>query len=239
MKDYTFQELAEQNGKDGRPALVAVDRKVYDVSASKRWAHGTHMKRHQAGQDLSDDIKAAPHGLEVFDRVALVGKYVEPSREPRAGLKGKIDAWLDRHPFFRRHPHPAAVHYPVGMLSIAPVFYVVALAADSLRTEWAAYCCIMVSVLSIPAAMITGYFTWWINYDWTDSPIIHMKRRLAWVILLVVVFSFVTRTFLVVDALRISDIPVMAYLASLFILAALALCVGFLGGKLTFPYGNE
>jgi predicted heme/steroid binding protein/uncharacterized membrane protein len=239
MKDYNPLELAEQNGKEGNSALVAVEGKVYDVSASKRWMHGNHMKRHQAGQDLSEEIGGAPHGLDVLDRVPLVGKYVAPVQEPRAGLKGKIDAWLDKHPFFRRHPHPAVVHYPVGMLSLAPVFYVLGLYFNSPRTEWVAYCCTIVGLLTIPAAMITGYFTWWINYDMTDFPIIRMKRQLAWIALFIVVFSFCIRTFLINDPLRISDVCVMVYAAGLVALAALASYVGFLGGRLTFPYGNE
>jgi predicted heme/steroid binding protein/uncharacterized membrane protein len=239
MKDYNSQELAEQNGKEGNSALVAVEGKVYDVSASKRWMHGNHMKRHQAGQDLSEEIGGAPHGLDVLDRVPLVGKYVAPVQEPRAGLKGKIDTWLDKHPFFRRHPHPAVVHYPVGMLSLAPVFYALGLYFGSPRTEWVAYCCTIVGLFTIPAAMITGYFTWWINYDMTDFPIIRMKRRLAWIALFVVVFCFCIRTLLINDPLRISDVFVMVYAASLVTLAVLASYVGFLGGRLTFPYGNE
>jgi len=55
----------------------------------------------------------------------------------------------------------------------------------------------------------------------------------------VAVFSFVIRTLLVVDPLQISDIFVMTYVASVFTLAALALYVGFLGGRLTFPYSSE
>lgn len=238
MKNYTPEELADQNGGEDKPALVAVDGKVYDVSASKRWIRGNHMKRHQAGRDLTDEIQGAPHGTEVLDRVAMVGNYVPASRELSVGLKGKIDAWLDEHPFFRRHPHPAVVHYPVGMLSVAPVFYFVGLATGSARTEWAAYCSLIIGLLSIPAAMTTGYFTWWMNYDTSDSPIIRMKRRLAWIALFVGIFSCSVRTILVVDPLRITDIFVMIYLSTLLILAVLASYVGFLGGKLTFPYGH-
>ncbi|MBI4965704.1 MAG: cytochrome b5 [Desulfomonile tiedjei] len=239
MKDYYPEQLAEQNGEGGKPALVAVNDKVYDVSGSKRWIRGSHMKRHQAGQDLTNEIQGAPHGLEVFERVLLVGNYVHRAEEPSAGLKGRIEAWLDRRPFFRRHPHPAVVHYPVGMLSAAPVFYVLALATGSSRTEWVAYCCLLVGLLTIPAAMVTGYFTWWINYDLVDSPIILMKRRLAWIALFVAPISFCVRTFLVVDPLRIGDSFVMFYLAATFILAGLATYIGFLGGKLTFPYSHN
>jgi len=239
MKDYTPQDLAERNGKQGKPVLVAVDGNVYDVSASKRWMHGNHMKRHEAGQDLTAEIEGAPHGLEVLERVPRVGKYVETVPQTREGLKGKVEAWLDQHPFFRRHPHPAVIHYPVGMLSMAPVFYVVGLGSGSPRTEWVAYCCLIVGLLTIPAAMMTGYFTWWVNYDAADFPIIRMKRRLAWIGLFVAAFSFYVRTFLIVYPFRTSDVFVVVYVAALFVLAVLASYVGFLGGKLTFPYGRH
>ena len=47
MKAYTPETLAEENGKNGHGTLVAVGGKVYDVSASKNWVDGIHMKRHQ------------------------------------------------------------------------------------------------------------------------------------------------------------------------------------------------
>ena len=101
MKSYTAEQLAQANGEDGKSSLVAVEGKVYDVSASKRWVHGEHMKRHRAGADLTNDIKAAPHGLEVLERFESVGIYEKEREEPAAGLKGRIELWLDRHPFFQ------------------------------------------------------------------------------------------------------------------------------------------
>ena len=66
-----------------RVLLVAVEGKVYDVSASKRWVRGEHMKRHRAGTDLTNDIKAAPHGLEVLERVEAVGLYEQATKNPQ------------------------------------------------------------------------------------------------------------------------------------------------------------
>jgi len=226
----------EDDGQEGKPTLVAVNGKVYDLSKSKRWAGGTHMKRHRAGLDLSEEIKAAPHGLDVLDRFELVGTLASPKEEPREGLKGTIDGWLDLHPFFRRHPHPAVVHFPVGLLTVAPLFELIALVTQSPKTEWAAYCCVIVGLLSIPAAMATGYFTWWMNYDAMGSPIIRKKRCLAWTALLVVLVAFLVRTFLVVDPLNLSDVRVVIYILTMLLLTAVVSAVGFLGGKLTFPY---
>jgi len=52
---------------------IAHGGKVIDVTASKLWKGGLHMKRHHAGKDLTTDIQAAPHKLEVLDRYPQVG----------------------------------------------------------------------------------------------------------------------------------------------------------------------
>jgi predicted heme/steroid binding protein/uncharacterized membrane protein len=239
VKVYTSEELAQANGEDGKNSLVAVEGKVYDVSASKRWVHGEHMKRHRAGIDLTDDIKAAPHGLEVLERFESVGVYEKERKEPAAGLKGRIDPWLDRHPFFRRHPHPAVVHIPVGLMTVVPLFELAGLATNSSCTEWAALSCLTLAWLSIPAAMMTGYFTWWINYDASDSSIILRKRRLAWVAVALGALAIALRLLVLVDPLETRNIYVIVYVLSLVTLTVIVSCIGFLGGKLTFPYEGE
>jgi hypothetical protein len=84
--------------------------------------------------------------------------------------------------------------------------------------------------------MTTGYFTWWINYDAVDSPILRKKRTFAWVALCVGTLAFLTRTFAVLDPLNLADLWVILYMAILVKLAVVVSTVGFLGGKLTFPY---
>jgi predicted heme/steroid binding protein/uncharacterized membrane protein len=236
VKSYTAEELAQANGEDGKITLVAVEGKVYDVSASKRWGRGEHMKRHRAGMNLTNDIKAAPHGLEVLERFEVVGLYEQARAEPAAGLKGRIELWLDRHPFFRRHPHPAVVHIPVGLMTVVPLFELGGLATNSSCTEWAALSCLILGWLAIPAAMMTGYFTWWINYDASDSGIILMKRRLAWVAVALGALAIALRLFVLVDPLETRDIYVIVYVVSLIALTVVVSSIGFLGGKLTFPY---
>jgi len=53
---FTAEELKKYNGKGGQPVYVAVDGIVYDLSGSKYWKSGRHMKMHDAGGDLSADI---------------------------------------------------------------------------------------------------------------------------------------------------------------------------------------
>jgi predicted heme/steroid binding protein len=45
LKEFTREELAKYNGKEGQPVYVAYDGKVYDVSESKLWKTGAHMMR--------------------------------------------------------------------------------------------------------------------------------------------------------------------------------------------------
>lgn len=73
MQEFTLEELATYNGKDGNKAYIAVDGKVYDVTDSPAWAEGGH-NGFEAGQDLTDAIKnQSPHGLKVLENLTQVG----------------------------------------------------------------------------------------------------------------------------------------------------------------------
>ena len=72
-KKITLEELKQCNGKNGKPAYIAYQGKVYDVSQSKLWSDGDHMGLHEAGKDLTDDIDLAPHREEVLERAKLIG----------------------------------------------------------------------------------------------------------------------------------------------------------------------
>ncbi|MFA5183434.1 MAG: cytochrome b5 domain-containing protein [Syntrophales bacterium] len=64
-KVITLRELMANNGTAGRPVYILYKGRVYDVSGSDWWASGEHMSIHHAGRDLTEAIKAAPHGIEV------------------------------------------------------------------------------------------------------------------------------------------------------------------------------
>lgn len=69
----TPETLSAFDGKEGHKAIVAVAGKLYDVTGSRLWRDGVHMRKHSAGQDLTEALKGAPHGAEVMERVPLVG----------------------------------------------------------------------------------------------------------------------------------------------------------------------
>ncbi|MGD0056553.1 MAG: cytochrome b5 domain-containing protein [Methanomassiliicoccales archaeon] len=73
MRTFTKKELAEFNGRNGKPTYVAVNGKVYDVTKSEQWEDGEHQYMHNAGQDQSDAISDAPHDPDVLERYPVVG----------------------------------------------------------------------------------------------------------------------------------------------------------------------
>jgi predicted heme/steroid binding protein/uncharacterized membrane protein len=239
MKVYSPRDLLRENGENGSRTLVAVDGKVYDVSSSKKWLKGKHMNRHKAGMDLSSDIRSAPHEPDVLQRFEQVGTLEEVSIAPMKGLRGMIERFLNAYPFFRRHPHPAAVHFPLGLLLCVPLLQIAALIAKSPCTEWAACCCLGLGFVFMPAVIATGYFTWWINYEAKTSPTIRKKQRFAWIALALVVLTLVERMYLVRDPLRLIDPSVILYILISCGLAGVIGAVGFLGGTLTFPYESH
>ncbi len=75
-RKITLAELAENNGKSGKPAYIAFKGKVYDVSNSVFWTDGDHMSAHEAGKDLTSEMELAPHAEETLKRVVLVGTLI-------------------------------------------------------------------------------------------------------------------------------------------------------------------
>lgn len=73
MKEFTEKDLAKYNGKNGKPAYIAYNGKVLNVSASFLWKDGKHQVLHEAGTDLTEALKQAPHGENVLKRFPVVG----------------------------------------------------------------------------------------------------------------------------------------------------------------------
>lgn len=72
--ELSLAELAQFDGKEGRPAYFAYQGVIYDATNSPRWKNGTHMGRHQAGCDLTDVLGQAPHGEDKVLAMPKVGK---------------------------------------------------------------------------------------------------------------------------------------------------------------------
>lgn len=74
-KVYSLRQLTLRNGQDRKEVWIAYKGLIYDVSSSRLWKTGTHYE-HWAGQDLTDELKDAPHTEKVFDKFEVVGKLI-------------------------------------------------------------------------------------------------------------------------------------------------------------------
>lgn len=70
---FSEMELRRFNGQAGRPAYIAYDGVVYDVTHSTLWRDGMHRNLHYAGLDLTRSLRKAPHDASVFARLRRVG----------------------------------------------------------------------------------------------------------------------------------------------------------------------
>jgi predicted heme/steroid binding protein len=78
MSDYPFytrSQLALRNGQDRDEVWIAYKGVIYDVTKSRLWRNGKHYE-HWAGQDLTPELKDAPHSATVFDKFEIIG-YLE------------------------------------------------------------------------------------------------------------------------------------------------------------------
>ena len=233
MQEFDRESLARFNGQDGKPAYVACRGKVYDVGASRMWKAGAHMKRHAAGLDLSRDILAAPHGEEKLEDLPQVGVYQEAAGQEPA-LPPLLEKFLNRYPFFRRHPHPSLVHFPIAFLVAPAVFNILFLITDAVGFETTAFYCLGAGILCALPAIVSGYFTWWVNYQAKPMRPVQIKVALSWLLFVVGIPAFTVR--LSHPGLRYD--PGMGYggyLLATFMLAALVGAIGWYGGGLTLP----
>lgn len=72
---YTKGQLALRNGQDRDEVWIAYKGVIYDVTKSRLWRNGKHYE-HWAGQDLTPELKDAPHSATVFDKFDIIG-YLE------------------------------------------------------------------------------------------------------------------------------------------------------------------
>lgn len=68
--------LSSFDGKDGKPAYIAFEGYVYDVTSLGAWRGGFHFRQHSAGEDLTEAIGKAPHGAEQMENLERVGTYL-------------------------------------------------------------------------------------------------------------------------------------------------------------------
>jgi predicted heme/steroid binding protein/uncharacterized membrane protein len=232
---FTLKELEQFDGKAGRPAYTAVGGIVYDVTASKMWREGQHVRKHQAGADLSGDILLAPHPQDRLDRFPRVGVLLDaPVRPPDESVSEPFLAKL----MYRMHAHPASVHFPVALVVIAVLLDVIGVGLSFTGwfgglegAAWLCGCAIKINlVLGMalsPITIVSGLVDWKYQFDGA------LSRLFQWKIALSAVFVAVG---ILTIALMLTGGGAM-YHALLWSLAPIVLATAFVGGRIVFPAG--
>jgi len=235
MKEFDREELARNNGKEGSKTYVAVNGKVYDVSSSRRWRAGLHMNRHEAGNDLSDALKAAPHGTEVLDKFTQTGIVKSEESKEKPPIPDWIFNFLEAHPFFKRHPHPMVVHFPMAFFITAPLFllwyYLISAAAPLLDAIFYMH---ILGTMSLPVTIATGWLSWQVNYFGKPNGLIIRKIVLSILLLIMDVAVLVA---LIVSPTILTDPAGVGIVIPIFIVLYLPITsiIGQHGGALVFP----
>ena len=193
------------------------------------------MKRHSAGNDLSADFAAAPHGEEVFDRVKQVGvlKKADADKFSRP-LPDWLEDLFEKFPFLVRHPHPMLVHYPIVFMFSVPCFSLLALATGNMTFATTALHCLAASLLFTPLAIATGLFSWWLNYGAKMIRAIRIKIWCSFFLLAVATAAFAWRL-MVPDIISTGGTAHLCYLLLVCALIPLVSVIGWFGAQLTFP----
>jgi predicted heme/steroid binding protein/uncharacterized membrane protein len=233
MKEIELEALAEYDGKDERPVYVVHQGRVFDVSQSRLWKGGLHMKRHHAGKDLTVDFGGAPHGTEVFERYPQVG-VIKNQEGPEQEIPEILSNLLQRFPMLRRHPHPMTVHFPIVFMLSATAFNILYLITGIESLEMTAIHCLGAGVLFTPLVMATGLYTWWLNYMAKPIRPVKIKIVMSMMLLVISVIAFVWRV--AVPGVLHSVTPLSAvYFLLILALTPVVVIIGWFGANLTFP----
>jgi len=233
MKEFDAEMLSRFNGKEGQPAYIAHGGRVVDVSASRLWKTGIHMNRHPAGRDLTVDIAAAPHGPDVLERYPQVG-ILRVSSAADSSLPESVERLLKRFPFLRRHPHPMLVHFPI-VFSIAPaLFYLLYRITGVAAFETTSLHCLGAALLFWVPAVLTGFVTWWLNYQARPLRAVRIKLLFSNLLITVLLAAFLWRLLFPAAILGTAWGEVL-YPLLLVALIPLVSVIGWFGASLTFP----
>jgi uncharacterized membrane protein len=126
------------------------------------------------------------------------------------------------------------VHFPIVFMFSALLFNLLYLFSGYRPFEDTALHCLGGGVLFTPVGILTGFFTWWLNYSAKPSPGIRIKIYGSLILLAASLAAFVWRIFSP-EILTSFGGGGFVYLILLFSLPVLVSIIGWYGARMTFP----
>ncbi len=230
-KRFTTEELAKFDGQEGRPAYTAANGFVYDVTESKMWRNGSHVRKHLAGRDLTAELLLAPHPEDRVESQPRVGVLVDGAK--REGTESDLPAFA--RIMYNLHAHPASVHFPIALVTVAALLHVLSYAFGGSVCgsqgavnfcESAAVVNLYLGVLLSPAPIVSGLVDWKYQFDGALTRLFVWKLSLTFLFLIVGIGAV---------AVHLFGGPEIVYEALVIALGPMVLALGFIGGRITFP----
>jgi predicted heme/steroid binding protein/uncharacterized membrane protein len=236
-RGFTLEELKQFDGKEGRPAYIAYDGKVYDVTGSKLWRNGVHVRQHNAGEELTAAMPAAPHDASVMEKVTLIGIVVEAQdAEAEPKIPWPFTLSLDNH------WHPILTHFPTALGAVAPFFALASLLFIGKplygTLQQAAFVNLVICFLASIPALLTGWLSWYYNYKARMNTIYWMKWSFSIGLILLSVATLLT-WWLGLGAQLVpapAGAAFWAYTVLLVLHAPVVVILGHYGGKIVYPH---
>jgi len=233
MREFDLEEISRFNGENGQPVYIVHQGKVYDVTRSKMWKGGIHMRRHHAGRDLTTEFHAAPHGTEVLERYPQAG-IITTVEAPERRMPGVLMRLLAHYPMLKRHPHPMTVHFPIVFMLAATFFNVLFLLTGVKSLETTGLHCMVAGLIMMPVVIVTGLFTWWYNYMAKPVKPVAIKIVLS-IVLFITCLIAVTWRLSHPEILEVFQAPSIMYLMLVSGLSPVVMVIGWFGAQMTFP----
>jgi uncharacterized membrane protein len=148
-------------------------------------------------------------------------------------------AWLlNTNPFFRRHPHPMTVHFPIVFLLSYPAFNLLFWVTGNRDFETTAFHCLGGGILFMAVAMVTGFLTWWYNYMSRMMKPVAIKIGVSAVTYVLAVTVFIWRLKYPEVMLDLQGTHNGYFICSLLFFPLISI-IGWYGATLTFPIEED
>jgi len=130
-------------------------------------------------------------------------------------------------------------HFPLVFMLSGTFFSILSVITGEVAFDDTAFYCLGGGVLFTPVAMVTGWFTRWLNYESRWLKPVVVKLVLSPVLLLVGVAALVWRYQNPAILARVGEAPGLLYLGLMCALIPLVGAIGAYGAELTFPVDHE